>query len=212
MKHLSTPANIALALILHAYLNAGQAAEPYQPIFNEYALPNSQGTWFFGSTTPVIHPSDLGEQASHKAEEIAAIKCETLAANLSREAALDPGRPAPETGVYIGFEADFNFAAKPDKVLGEYRTSLELEPADGQFPIRAEFKDYNAKRRAEGLEAASNALAYSTGERCLAVKLAIPSLYPMSWNTNLQIVQNKDYVMIMTEMIHDTRMIKLSGE
>ena len=89
MKHLSMPANIALALILHAYLNAGQAAEPYQPIFNEYAQPNSQGTWFFGSTTPVIHPSDLGEQASHKAEEIAAIKCETLAANLSREAALD---------------------------------------------------------------------------------------------------------------------------
>jgi hypothetical protein len=44
------------------------------------------------------------------------------------------------------------------------------------------------------------------------VELAIPSLYTMSWNTNLQIVQNKDYVMIMTEMIHDTRMIKLSGE
>mgnify|MGYP001351804159 FL=1 len=67
------------------------------------------------------------------------IKCETLAANLSREAALYPGRPAPETGAYIGVEADFNFAAKPDKVLSEYRTSLELEPADGQFPIRAEF-------------------------------------------------------------------------
>ena len=42
MKHLSTPANIALALILHAYLNAGQAAEPYQPTLNEYRQPNSQ--------------------------------------------------------------------------------------------------------------------------------------------------------------------------
>lgn len=87
-----------------------------------------------------------------------------------------------------------------------------LEPADGQFPIRAEFKDYNAKRRAEGLEAASNALTYGTGERCLAGRLAMSPLYPMSWNTNLQIVQNKDYVIIMTEMIHDARIIKFSGE
>jgi len=37
-------------------------------------------------------------------------------------------------------------------------------------------------------------------------------LYPMSWNTKLQIVQNKDYVIIMTEMIHDARIIKFSGE
>jgi hypothetical protein len=34
----------------------------------------------------------------------------------------------------------------------------------------------------------------------------------MPWNANLQIVQNKDYVMTMTEMIHDARIIKLSGE
>jgi hypothetical protein len=30
----------------------------------------------------------------------------------------------------------------------------------------------------------------------------------MPWNANLQIVQNQDYVMIMTEMIHDARIIK----
>lgn len=34
----------------------------------------------------------------------------------------------------------------------------------------------------------------------------------MPWNANLQIVQNENYVMIMTEMIHDARIIKLSGD
>lgn len=219
MKNLSTPANISLALIFYAYLSGGQvqlqAAEPYQPTLNEYGQPDLQGTWFFGSTTPVTRPSDLGEQATHTAEEIAAIESETDETNLSQEAPLDPARPAPEAGAYIGFEADFNFAAKRhkrDKVLGEYRTSLVVEPANGQIPVREGFEDFNAKRRAEGLEAASSALAYGSGERCLAGGLAIPSLYPMPWNANLQIVQNEDYVMIMTEMIHDARIIKLSGE
>lgn len=93
-------------------------------------------------------------------------------------------------------------------MLGEYRTSLVVEPANGQIPASEEFKDYNAKVRAKGLEPNSSALAYGSGERCLAGGLAIPSLYPMPWNANLQIVQNEDYVMIMTEMIHDARIIK----
>lgn len=93
-------------------------------------------------------------------------------------------------------------------MLDEYRTSLVVEPANGQIPASEEFKDYNAKVRAKGLEPNSSALAYGSGERCLAGGLAIPSLYPMPWNANLQIVQNEDYVMIMTEMIHDARIIK----
>ena len=215
MKHLSTPATVTLALIFYTYLSGEQAAEPYQPTLNEYGQPDLQGTWFFGSTTPVNPPSALGDRATYSAEEIALIESEALAANKSQEAPLDPDRPAPETGTCIGFEADFNFAAKRherDKVLGEYRTSLVIEPANGQIPTREEFEDYNVKRRAEGLEPNSSALAFGSGERCLAGGLAITSLYPMPWNANLQIVQNEDYVMIMTEMIHDARIIKLSGE
>lgn len=46
MKHLSMPASIALALILHAYLSGGQAQEieQYQPSLNEYGQPELQGT------------------------------------------------------------------------------------------------------------------------------------------------------------------------
>ena len=55
MKHLSTPASITLALIIHTYVNGGQAQEigQYQPSLNEFGQPELQGTWFFGSTTPV---------------------------------------------------------------------------------------------------------------------------------------------------------------
>ena len=34
----------------------------------------------------------------------------------------------------------------------------------------------------------------------------------MMMNPNLQIVQNKDYVMVMTEMVHDARIIRLDDD
>ena len=83
MKHLSTPASITLALIIHTYVNGGQAQEigQYQPSLNEFGQPELQGTWFFGSTTPVTPPSDLGDRAAYTAEKIATIESEALQAN-----------------------------------------------------------------------------------------------------------------------------------
>ena len=41
---------------------------------------------------------------------------------------------------------------------------------------------------------------------------AAPSLTPMMMNPNLQIVQTEDYLMIMTEMIHDARIIRIGDD
>lgn len=200
-------------LISIPYVTAAEQTnfEPPRTIYNH---PDLQGTWFFGSTTPFTRDTDLGDQRSYTEIEIQAIEEEAYKSNLKQDAPLDPNRPPPEVGVYIGFEADFNFATKRhlrNKVMGEYRTSLVIEPADGQLPKREGFKDYNAKRLAMGIETYSSAQASDSGERCLVGGLAIPSIYPVPWNANLQIVQNEHYVMIMTEMIHDARIIKLSG-
>ena len=39
---------------------------------------------------------------------------------------------------------------------------------------------------------------------------AVPSMTPGMMNPNLQIVQTKDYVMVLTEMIHDARIIRIN--
>lgn len=217
MPKFSTPAHILLAaaLGLYLYMPIAEADSAFQPTLTEYGHPDLQGVWYFGSTTPFTRPAELGEQATFSEEEIRKIEEEALEANLSQDAPLDPNRPPPEAGVYIGFEADFNFAEKRHErraVQGEYRTSLVIQPADGQLPVRDDFKDYSAKRSAMGIETYSSAQATDTGERCLVGGLPIPSLYPLPWNANLQIVQNNDYVMIVTEMIHEARIVKLSGQ
>jgi hypothetical protein len=61
--------------------------------------------------------------------------------NIAQDLPLDPNRPAPEIGATIGFEEDYNFATKRNslnQVDGQYRTSLVIEPANGQIPLTLE--------------------------------------------------------------------------
>ena len=46
-------------------------------------------------------------------------------------------------------------------------------------------------------------------ERCLVGFNSGPPLSPSVYNNNLQIIQNKDHVVILTEMVHDARIIYL---
>lgn len=180
-----------------------------------HGQPDLQGIWYFGSTTPFTRPEELGEQAVYSATEAAELEQEQLASNIAADAPLDANRPPPEKGAYVGFEADFNFARKRhelQEVMGEYRTSLVVEPSNGQLPAREGFKDFHAQRRELGINSYDGPEAQDSGERCLVGGPPIPSLYPAPWNANLQIVQNENYVMLMTEMIHDARIVKLSGK
>ena len=94
MKNPSTITNIALALVLYAYVCVlpAQATEPFQPRLTEYGQPDLQGTWYFGSTTPFTRPSELGDQLTFSPAEIESIEADALQANLAEEAPLDPDR------------------------------------------------------------------------------------------------------------------------
>jgi hypothetical protein len=49
-------------------------------------------------------------------------------------------------------------------------------------------------------------------ERCIVGFNSGPPFTPSMYNNNIQIVQNKDTVVIMTEMIHDARIVPLNKE
>ena len=51
----------------------------------------------------------------------------------------------------------------------------------------------------------------SLAERCLSWTTAGPPMLPGPYNNDMQIVQGPGYVVILNEMIHDTRLIPLDG-
>src|SRR5215831_12650598 len=99
------------------------------------------------------------------------------------------------------------------KIVGSLRTSLIVDPPDGKIPALTpeaqkrmdETRAYNREHAADGPE--NRGLA----ERCLLWATAGPPMLPGPYNNAYQIVQNRDYVLILVEMIHDVRLIPLDG-
>lgn len=200
-----------LLLVLTAYVAKAAESEWSTPR-TEHGQPDLQGIWYFGTNTPFERPADLGEKRAYTEAEALQVEHDMREANWSLEAPLDPDRGAPEAGATILFQADFNFAAKRNsltRVNGEYRTSVIIDPPDGRVPLQAGFISYTSQRRTL-MGVSSYDGPESADGRCLG-GLAVGSLYPTPWNANLQIVQTEDYVMIMTEMIHDARIVRLNG-
>jgi len=182
----------------------------------EHGHPDLQGTWFFGSRTPWQRPAGLAGQRTFSQEEVAQRE-QAMRERLERQdAPLNPDRGAPESGARIGQEADDAFLAHWQEprlvpVNDEFLTSVIVNPPDGRLPGREGFRDLVDRQRASGLGATDGPEGQPLSGRCLMFGAAVPSLTPIMMNPNLQIVQTRDYVMIMTEMIHDARIVRLNG-
>jgi hypothetical protein len=114
-----------------------------------------------------------------------------------------------------------------NRVDGQLRTSLIVDPADGRVPATKPeaMKRNTARLRAiPTSDAAENAEtktpgAYDNieqrplGERCIIAfsSSSGPPMLPTYFYNNMkQLVQTKDYVMILTEMVHDVRIVYLN--
>jgi hypothetical protein len=128
---------------------------------------------------------------------------------------LEADREAPEIGARIQQEADQNFTDIRLDVLrvnGEYRTSMIIDPPDGQFPFveGARQKDIFGQWRSAGHGMMDGPEIRLAAERCLS--RGLPPTVVLPYNANYQIVQTESYVMLLGEMVHDARIIKLNGE
>jgi hypothetical protein len=118
-------------------------------------------------------------------------------------------------GGYNGFWLDPGH--KVIRIDGLPRSSIVVDPPDGRIPaMTAAGKQRVAERMAfekkfgelDGPELAS------LSDRCLTSfgsNAGPPMLPNYFYNNNYTIVQTKDHVMIMTEMVHDTRIIRLGA-
>jgi hypothetical protein len=102
-------------------------------------------------------------------------------------------------------------------VRGEPRTSLVTWPADGRVPALTPA----AQQRAAEVRATRSSYAQydhpemrPLGERCIVFgRGGAPPLSPNgAYNNNYTIVQTPDHLIIMSEMVHDFRVIPIGGE
>ncbi|HEV8332635.1 MAG TPA: hypothetical protein VGQ22_14520 [Steroidobacteraceae bacterium] len=118
-------------------------------------------------------------------------------------------------GGYNGFWLDPG--NKVVRIDGVARSSIVVDPADGHIPA---LTDAGKKRMAERMGFAKKFGEFdgpevrSLSDRCLTSfgsNAGPPMLPNYFYNNNYTIVQTKDHVMIMTEMVHDARIIRLGA-
>ena len=188
--------------------------------------PDLQGNWSNATLTPIQRPRD---QSLVVSLEAGAARAQEQADYVARRAApSDPNRSAPPVGGdgnnrpgagAVGGYNDFYIDRGSEFAIynGEIRSSLIVDPVDGRYPARTEAS--NARRsEARRLRGAAGIGQYDNpenrplAERCLksfGSNMGPPMLPNYFYNNNYTIVQTADHVMIMTEMVHDTRVIRL---
>ena len=202
---------VVAALLLFANL-AGAA--PYRAPRTASGAPDLQGIWTNASITRLQRPKDFTALVISPAEAAAYEKA--FAARYDRDVApTPPGDPAPAPVAAVGQDARQWFARPQGlaRVGGQIRTSWIVDPADGRLPL-------NSATQAAAEHAASptdartleNPESRPNDERCLLGTLgsAGPPLLAVGDINPLQIVQTADQVVIVAEVNHDVRIVRLN--
>ena len=202
--------------------------------------PDLSGMYDIATLTPLTRPSGLGDRLSLTDAEAKALAQATAARMAATNQASDPNRAAPpaggdgsegpagNVGGYNTVWTDIGTGAF--KIDGQYRTSIIVDPVNGRLPPMtpeartkgAARAKYNRPNRGdafwitEGITPGpyDDPELRPTAERCLLAfgASAGPPALPVMYNNLKQIVQTKDHVMILNEMVHDARVIRLNSQ
>ena len=176
--------------------------------------PDFQGNWTNKTITPFERAEDQGPVFSW--DQVATLEGRAEARVERGAQASDPNRPPPRAGRSTGGYNNV-YIDRGDRVAivhGEPRSSLLTHPSDGRRPPFTQageqrIADYRAFRRQFGTY--DNPENRPLGERCIMSfgSSAGPPMIPNSfYNNNYTIVQTADHIMILTEMVHDVRIIR----
>ena len=187
--------------------------------------PQLSGIWSNASRTSLTRPR--GIETLVVSSEVAQEMVRNMSiAGISREnieagPAIDPETGAPPAGGQdFGLRGYNLFWTDPGSnlalVKGEFRTSLIVNPENGQIPrlaipqVEMERANFGA-RYLTGVGDAAGPEAIPIAERCLIGfgNTAGPGMMGTLYNSTYQFVQTDDYFMISVEMAHDARIIPI---
>ena len=186
------------------------AQSDYQVPRTEYDQPNLQGVWNFASHTPVQRNESLGDREYFTTEEN----------EENRELSVSTFEARAESH-FDGVGGYNSFWYERAAIGYDLRTSLITYPENGRIPpavegafmqrggVSEDFPSERPVRFVVGGIAKDGPEDRGLSARCIVGFNSGPPFMPSSYNNNVQLIQHQDHVVILTEMIHDARVVPL---
>lgn len=209
-RALSYPVLIASTLLLSCAVSAQSG---YEVPRTEWGQPDLQGVWNFSSNVPMQRPAQYGTRQFLSVEEIEEIEARRAAADANSDGAL----------AIEGVDESYNDFWIENAGIGDLvRTSHIVYPENGQLPDLVEGAIARQGMYGGATTGESRPVRIAAGgigtdgpedrglsERCLIGFNAGPPFVPSLYNNNVQIFQSRDTAVLLTEMIHDARIVPL---
>ena len=210
MKKLLT---LGLLIVSATTALAGQAPDTAEIPRNEWDRPALEGVWNFSSDVPMQRPQHFGKREFMTDEEVAELRARLAAADAASDQAVPQRAGGP--GGYN------DFWVESAGITDHMRTSHIVYPTSGRLPARVDGVDAIAGGLRDDVPG-ERPVRFVVGgiskdgpedrglsERCMVGFNSGPPFVPSLYNNNVQIVQNLDHVVILTEMIHDARIVPI---
>jgi hypothetical protein len=213
MSALALPAAAIALLAVPAAAQTAKSKSSAVPRIDGH--PDLSGIWTNATVTPMERPAQFAGKPTLTDAEAEVFE-NALTQDLKDEDGKSDGpliRAAGSSGTG-GYNALFiDRGSQMDRIDGVKRSSLIVDPPDGKIPP---VTDAAKARRAKEMR---NFFNYDDvknrplSERCIIGfgSTSGPPMMPVLYNNTYEFVQTKDNIMILVEMVHDIRVIRMNG-
>ena len=181
----------------------GAAAQSGDVPRTPWGTPDLQGVWDFATMTPMERPEQFAGQTTLTEEDAA-----TVVENANQRWQRISEGGDNSTGTYDEFWFDAGTGVTEDR-----RTSLITNPSNGRVPtLTPTAAERVAARRAYLRDHPADSWEdRNIAERCILGFNTGPPMSPSAYNNVFQLFQTEDHVVLLNEMVHDSRIVPLDN-
>lgn len=182
----------------------------------DFGVPDLQGIWTYETRTSLQRPAqytelEIGEETMTNTLEPTSTVLDDYQ-NFGTNRQNDPANVG-------GYDPEyFSIGDYLAEIDGKYRTSIITDPPDGRIPYREQGAAIR-RQQARSVFQFPESLGRSDGpegralsDRCLKAFSSSTPFISSVYNNNMQIVQSPDHVVLVVEMVHDARIVKIDQE
>jgi len=185
----------------------------YETPMLDFGVPDLQGIWTYETRTGLQRPDHYSELEIDEETMLATLEPTDVILDDYQNFGTNRQNDSANVG---GYDPEyFSIGESLALIDGKYRTSIIVDPPDGQIPWREQgFAIRRQQARAifgfpQSLGRSDGPEGRALSDRCLKAFSSSTPFLSSVYNNNMQIVQSPDHVVLLVEMVHDARIVKI---